>query len=246
MPYDGLDGSQLRDLLAVPDCLCFERVSSTLDVVHEKAAAGAPAGIVVLADEQVAGRGRQGRPWSSPPGAGIWLGYLVRPAQRLEGALLAIRVGLAVATTLEELGASPALKWPNDVLLHGRKLAGILCEARWTGADLSWIAVGIGMNVHGPMRGELAQTAIALDEVLPHVTRAQVLHPLVARLHRLAMAAELSAVERAAYGRYDWLAGRRVSRPIAGTVEGLGSDGALLVRTGAGVARVKGGGVVPA
>lgn len=246
MRYDRIDATDLAEFLAAPHCVYFARVSSTLDVVHEAAAQGAPAGTVVLADEQIAGRGRQGRSWSSPAGAGIWLGYLVRPARPLEGGLLAIRVGLAAAAVLEELGAAPTLKWPNDVLLHGRKLAGILCEARWAGDDLSWIAVGVGMNVHGPMAGALSRTAIALDEVLPHVTRRQVLHPLVRRLHRLETAPQLSAAEREAYARYDALTGRRLTRPVAGTVEGLSSDGALLVRTGTGVERVVGGGVVPA
>lgn len=244
--YDGVGPAELAARLKAPGCVSLTSVTSTLDLLHEMAAEGAPSGTVVLADEQVAGRGRQGRAWYSPRGRGIWLGYLARPRRAPEGGVLALRVGLTVVEVLETLGALAALKWPNDVVAGGRKLAGILCEARWSGVGPGWIAIGMGMNVYGPMPAALADQAVALDELVPGVTRLAVLERLVPRLHTLPETPTLSAAERDAYARRDWLSGRRVVRPLAGRARGVGEDGALLVETERGVERVWGGGVVTA
>jgi BirA family biotin operon repressor/biotin-[acetyl-CoA-carboxylase] ligase len=259
MRYDGLSESQLAVQLGAARCLVLDRAGSTLDVLHQLAADGAPAGTVVLADEQLAGRGQRGRRWLSPPGSGIWLGYLVRSDGPV-GGVMSLRVGLAVVAALGELDVPAALKWPNDVMLGSRKLAGILCEAqsggsrgepgadeaRDAGRDTGWVAVGIGINVHGPVPAEVADTAAAISEVQPHVTRLAVLHRLIPKLHALASAEVLSAAERAAYERCDWLAGRRILEPLKGRVEGVDADGALLVATARGRRRVVAGSVVPA
>jgi biotin-[acetyl-CoA-carboxylase] ligase BirA-like protein len=196
MKYDGLDPRDLSRRTQTPGLVVLAQVTSALDVLHELAAEGARAGTAVLADVQTRGRGRQGRSWHSPAGQGIWLTYLVRPPGPLETGVLALRVGLAVAASLERLGCRPRVKWPNDVLLDGRKVAGILCEARSMPGEPGWVAVGIGMNVHGPLPDELAQSAVALDEVVP-VTRIAVLERLLPLLHDLALstgsAAESSA-----------------------------------------------------
>jgi BirA family biotin operon repressor/biotin-[acetyl-CoA-carboxylase] ligase len=112
----------------------LERVDSALDAIHDRAAAGAPAGTVVVAGEQLAGRGARGDPWHSPPG-GLWLSILLRPAVPVGVGVLSLRTGLAVATALDRVtgGESVGLKWPNDLILRDRKLGGILCEARWQG-----------------------------------------------------------------------------------------------------------------
>lgn len=246
MRYDGLEAAELARQLDAPHCVALRTVTSTLDVVHEAAADDAPAGTVVLADEQSAGRGRQGRSWHSPAGQGVWLGYLMRPECSIEGGVLGVRVGLAVAQALGELGVAVGLKWPNDVLLQDRKLAGILCEARWHAGGVAWIAVGVGMNLHGPLPADLAARAVALDEVLPGVTRIAVLERLVPKLHRLSDRPELSEEERTTYARIDWLSGRRLVQPVSGVAGGLGADGALLVQTTAGVERIVGGSVVAA
>lgn len=243
--YDALTTAELARRLAAPGCLVLPVVSSTMDVVHDLAAEGAPAGTVVLADEQRSGRGRQGRRWYSPAGIGVWLGYLVRPQAALENGVMAVRVGLAVAEVLEELGVAAQLKWPNDVVVRERKLGGILCEAR-RGRSGQWIAVGVGINVHRPLPDELAHKAIALDEMRDDVTRVDVLERLVPKLRRLPDAPTLSAQECTRFRERDWLRGRPVREPVAGVVDGLDADGALLVRTAAGVARVVGGSVVAA
>jgi BirA family biotin operon repressor/biotin-[acetyl-CoA-carboxylase] ligase len=242
--YDGLTPADLAALLRAPGCLALVSVTSTMDITHELASEGAPAATVVLADEQVAGRGRQGRHWHSPRGAGIWLGYLVRPARATESGVLALRVGLAIAEALMDLGVTARLKWPNDVVVEDRKLAGVLCEARWSADKLSWIAVGVGINVLGPLPEEISSQAIALSEVDPTITRLKVLEALVPRLHVLGTEPALSDDEREAFQRVDWLAGRRLREPVKGVASGVDPQGALLVETGKGMQRVMGGGVV--
>ena len=244
MIYDGVAPADLAARLRAPSCLALATVTSTMDIVHELAAEAAPAGTVVLADEQVKGRGRLGRRWPSPRGAGVWLGYLLRPSQSLEGGVLSLRVGLAVIQALRDLGVAARLKWPNDVVADDRKLAGILCEARWLKERTSWVAVGIGMNVHGPLPAEIADGAVSLDELHPGATRMGLLEVLVPRLHALSHAAVLTDVERAEYNRHDWLLGQKLLEPLAGMARGIAADGALLVETPSGIERVMGGGVV--
>jgi BirA family biotin operon repressor/biotin-[acetyl-CoA-carboxylase] ligase len=144
LTLDGVPAAELARRWGVPQCGLFRELGSTLDAVHEVAAQGAPAGTVVLAEAQTAGRGRDGRTWQSPAG-GVWLGVLLRPA-RAELGVMSVRVGLAVADAVDTLLGRPEtrLKWPNDVLLGERKLAGILCEGRWQGATVQWLAVGVG------------------------------------------------------------------------------------------------------
>jgi BirA family biotin operon repressor/biotin-[acetyl-CoA-carboxylase] ligase len=130
----------------------FPVVTSTMDVGRELAEQGAPEGLVVVADEQRAGRGRAGRAWYSPPGQSLYLSLLLRPAlgARQIGWLtmigaLAVLDGLA---HLSSLDARLSLKWFNDVLLNGRKLAGVLVEASFVADRLDYAILGIGLNVN--------------------------------------------------------------------------------------------------
>lgn len=243
--YDGLTAAELGARLKAPHCVVLTRVGSTLDLIHELAGQGAPAGTVVLADEQTSGRGREGRRWHSPPGVGIWLGYLSRPAPQAATGVLALRVGLALAATLRDLGANPALKWPNDVYLEDRKAAGVLCEARWSSPG-GWVAVGVGINVHGPLPPELEGHAAAVDEVLPEITRLAILELLVPRLHRLDPSPVLKPEEQMAYSEMDWLCGRELAEPVRGRAAGVDRHGALLVDTPKGRQRILAGTVVAA
>jgi BirA family biotin operon repressor/biotin-[acetyl-CoA-carboxylase] ligase len=244
--YDGVLHEDLARRLATPQCLVRQQVGSTLDVVHDLAAEGAPAGTTVLAEEQLAGRGRMGRRWLSPPGTGIWLGYLARPECAGERGLMALRVGLAVVRALGDLEVAAGLKWPNDVVASDRKLGGILCEARWSRRRVAWVAVGVGLNVHGPLPAELEDTAVALEEIRPEVSRVGVLERLVPRLHVLPDVPELTEDERATFARHDWLCGRRLTEPVVGTAMGIDREGALLVETEQGVERIVGGSVAAA
>jgi BirA family biotin operon repressor/biotin-[acetyl-CoA-carboxylase] ligase len=210
----------------------FERVDSTMDVIHEMAAGGAESGTAVLAGEQLGGRGSRGRQWHSPPG-GLWLSLLFRPSALGGIEIISLRVGLAVAGAIEPRLAGPVLiKWPNDLMLGDRKVGGILCEARWQGSALGWIAVGIGLNVSNVIPSDLGGTAVALAEEQPGMTREDVVEPILAAARQVDLAADhLTPGELERFNSRDWLLGREIRTPVAGTAAGLRNDGALLVRT---------------
>ncbi|MGH7701938.1 MAG: biotin--[acetyl-CoA-carboxylase] ligase [Gemmatimonadales bacterium] len=210
----------------------FRQVTSTLDVLHELAAQGAPDGTVVIADEQSNGRGARGHTWHSPLG-GLWLSILSRVGD--SGAeVLSLRVGLSVADTLDGLGGLPKarLKWPNDIMLEDRKVGGILCEARWQGGSVAWIAIGVGLNVRNPVPAGLATPGTSLSVYRPELTPEVLIEPLAAGLGGGALAAKgpnLTPEELRAFDERDWLRGRLLLQPEPGRARGIGADGALRV-----------------
>ncbi len=154
--YDGVAADALEHRLGVPRALVYPELASTMDVAHRFAAAACPAGTLVLADRQTAGRGRNGRAWASAAGAGIWLTLVERPLDPSVLDILSVRLGLRVAYALDPFVPTPVrVKWPNDLYLattgESGKLGGILCEARWHGERLGWIAIGIGINLVTPV-----------------------------------------------------------------------------------------------
>jgi BirA family transcriptional regulator, biotin operon repressor / biotin---[acetyl-CoA-carboxylase] ligase len=218
-------------IVAAPDIVRLGAIASTMDALHELAQGGAPVGTAVVAEAQTAGRGSRGRSWASPPG-GLWLSVLARPATAgLE--LLSLRAGLAVAELLGRLGAGTriGLKWPNDLMLDDRKTGGILCEARWHGASLAWVAIGLGLNVGNRPPPELEASATSLGATLPNLTADDLVEPVVGALRAVdAAAGPLTDDEQARFAALDWLRGRALEAPVAGTAEGVADDGALLVR----------------
>ena len=242
LALDGVIAAELAGRWGVPQCGLFRGLGSTFDAVHDVAAHGAPAGTVVIAEEQTAGRGRDGRTWHSPVG-GVWLGMLLRPA-RAELGVISVRVGLAVEDAVDALLGrfETRLKWPNDVLLGERKLAGILCEGRWHGDTLQWLALGVGVNVRNAIPAAVGRRAVALEEWLPAVRRLDLLDRLVPALAGLALGEPaLSEPECAAFAARDWLRGRQLRSPAAGRARGLRPDGALLVDLGAATIAVRDG-----
>jgi len=249
LEIDGIPATVLARRWRVPQCGVFRTLPSSLDAIHDLGTQGAPAGTVVIAEEQTSGRGRDGRTWRSPAG-GVWLGMLLRPPLPAAG-VLSLRIGLVLSDVVEAvLGVRPAsparhragLKWPNDVLVDDRKVAGILCEGRWQGDTLQWLGVGIGINVANEIPPELADRAVALRELRPSVRRIDVLDQLVPALLRLtAYGAQLTEFECTAFARRDWLRGRHLRTPLAGRAAGIRPDGALLVDTGAGTTMVHDG-----
>jgi BirA family biotin operon repressor/biotin-[acetyl-CoA-carboxylase] ligase len=142
----------------------FAEVDSTNEVALKLAAAGAPEGTAVLADAQRAGRGRRGRSWFSPPGAGLYLSCIVRWNA---GPLLTLAAGVAAARAVEATTALPVeLKWPNDLVVGRpwRKLGGILCEAVGAGPLVETVVVGIGINLQpAAYPAELARRATSIE-----------------------------------------------------------------------------------
>jgi BirA family biotin operon repressor/biotin-[acetyl-CoA-carboxylase] ligase len=210
----------------------FERVGSTMDVVHALAEADAPAGTAVHAGEQLEGRGSRGRPWHSPPG-GLWLSVLLRPDAVGGIEVVSLRVGLAVAAAIEvQTGVPIQLKWPNDLMLEQRKVGGILCEARWQGGTLGWVAVGIGINVQNAVPTELTHSAVALGQVRVGTTPEQITGPLIAALRQVDLAAErLLPRELVQFEQRDWLRGKEIAQPLRGRAAGVSADGSLLIQT---------------
>jgi len=125
----------------------LDSTTSTNDVMRERARAGAPAFAAVLAGEQTAGRGRQGHDWISPRG-NVFLSVLLRPAGLLpQAGLIPLAVGVAVSEALETFGVRARLKWPNDLVVKDRKIAGLLAEGVSGGAGVESVVVGVGINL---------------------------------------------------------------------------------------------------
>lgn len=134
-------------------------VGSTMDVARELAAAGRDEGLVVQAEEQTAGRGRQGRRWVAPPGTSLLFTVVLRPPlPALEA--LPMAAAVAVVRAVERVtGLKPAIKWPNDLVVGGRKFGGILVETEFFGSELAWALLGIGINVNWDPGAELPELA---------------------------------------------------------------------------------------
>lgn len=211
-------------------------VDSTQDVLHQLAADGAAAGTAVVAQVQRGGRGSRGRSWQSPAG-GLWVSVLCRPAGGAAVDVLSLRVGLGLAAAVEQEapGAAIGLKWPNDLMLGDRKLGGILCEARWQGGQVAWVAVGVGLNVRNPIPETLVTQAAALAEVAPGLTPGLLRGAVIGAVTAAGTAAgHMSQAELAAWRARDWLRDRELLAPIAGWSLGPAADGQLQVRTPAG------------
>ena len=249
--WEGHTAAELAARWGVPAVHLFARAGSTNDVARALAGGGAPAGTVVLAEEQVAGRGRGGRAWASAPGLGVWMSMLLRPRTLEAPGLLPIVAGLAAADALDLFvrPAHVAVKWPNDLQIAGRKLAGVLCEGSWEAGSggPGWVVVGVGLNVlhtADDFPPELQPTATSLRLAAGWgPPRAQVAGALAAALFRglAEPPAELSGARMAVLRERDALQGRRVrvtgAEEVTGTALGISPAGALLVRANGGALR---------
>ena len=222
------------------------RTDSTNTVLAKLAARGAPGGTVVVAEQQGAGRGRMKRGWHSPPGVGLYCSILLRPrigAARVTS--LPLVAGLAVADAVAPhlpAASPPAVKWPNDILVGGKKLCGILCELQTGTGGAYHVIVGIGLNVNFTARDfppELQQTATSIRLAGGDVvSRPALLAELLLRLEtdvdqwrREGLAPFLPRLRAC-----DALAGRTVTidrvsgEPLTGVADGVYADGALRLR----------------
>jgi BirA family transcriptional regulator, biotin operon repressor / biotin---[acetyl-CoA-carboxylase] ligase len=229
--------------------LYFPTIGSTNDVAHAEAAAGAGDGLLVIADEQTAGRGRLDRRWWAPPGSSLLMSLLLRPALPAEQTgQLTMCLGLGAVEGIEAVtGLRPALKWPNDLLLDGRKLGGMLTELRLMGEQLAYVVLGLGINVNvtfiasalastSAAPPELADTAISLSMVLGReMDRAVLLAAILERCETWYERVLAGQSPHAAWAARLDTVGRRVSvAPAAGSLVGMAvgvtPEGALLVR----------------
>jgi BirA family biotin operon repressor/biotin-[acetyl-CoA-carboxylase] ligase len=200
---------------------------STNERAKQLAEAGAPHGTLVTADEQEAGRGRQGRAWTAPPGSAVLMSLVLRDLDERH-ALLPLAAAVALC---EALPVDAAIKWPNDVWIERRKAAGILVEGR---RQEGWAVLGIGLNVTtGSFPPELADIATSLRLAGHETTPAALLPDLVAALDRWLRAPPEAVLE--AWRSRDALKGERVRWSDGeGIADGIDDSGALRVQTGDG------------
>jgi len=227
-------------MLGLPRVELLESTTSTLDVAHRIAARGAPAGTLVIANEQTAGRGRGGKSWQSSPGDGLWLTLVERPADASGLGVLSLRVGLAAAEALDRFASEPIrLKWPNDLYVDEKKLGGILVEARWREQAVEYVAIGLGVNVQPPRNVE---SAAGLE---PGTDRLEVLADLVPAVLAASRASgPLKADEMEEFDARDLARGRRCIEPAVGRVTGITPTGELLVALADSVAQFRSGSLV--
>jgi BirA family biotin operon repressor/biotin-[acetyl-CoA-carboxylase] ligase len=213
---------------------------STNDIGRLLAGAGVPEGAVVVADRQTRGRGRLGRAWLSPAG-GLWCSVLLRPQTGASPGLLSLAVGVAVAEALEEFSRAPVgLRWPNDVVVDGGKLCGILMEASGRA-----VVAGIGVNlVAVSLPEEEGRRAVSLQEIAGRpFSRDHVLAAVLDRLGRWYDTWRAGGTEvTAAWRRRDAFSGMPLAVTLPGTVlEGtalpIDDDGALRLRLSSGEVR---------
>lgn len=227
-------------MLGLPRVELLESTTSTLDVAHRIAARGAPAGTLVIANEQTSGRGRGGKSWQSLPGDGLWLTLIERPADSSGLGVLSLRVGLAAAEALDRFASEPIrLKWPNDLYVDERKLGGILVEARWREQAVEYVAIGLGVNVKSPRN---VRSAAGLE---PGTDRLEVLAELVPAVVVAAReSGPLQPEEMEEFDARDLARGRKCIEPAVGRVAGITPTGELLVALADSVAPFRSGSLV--
>lgn len=226
--------------------------SSTNDEAARLARAGARHGTIVVAETQRAGRGREGRVWQSPKGLGLYLSAVVRPPLPLDMVPpMTLAIGIGVCDAVRSFGAPAHLKWPNDLLVRGKKLAGVLVEAQSQGTRLEAVIVGIGVNLGGELPAEVTETAITLEAAAGHeiVDRPRFIQGLLEHVEHWIdryVASGLPAVSAAWEER---MAKHLIARAstlantvVEGEMAGLDGDGSLLLRdAGGALHRVRSG-----
>lgn len=214
----------------------FAQVESTQDIALHWLREGAPSGAVVIADEQVAGRGRRGRGWVTPPGTAIAMSVILHPDAHAAHQVTMLGA-LSIADMLDSLRLSDVhIKWPNDVQISGRKVCGVLPEAVWEGGLLRGVVLGMGLNVRVDFgENPLAHTATSIEAALGRRTdRADLIARLLSRVDHWSALLGTSALFDAWKTRLVTL-GQAIaiaddSGITRGIAEDVTGDGTLLIR----------------
>jgi BirA family transcriptional regulator, biotin operon repressor / biotin---[acetyl-CoA-carboxylase] ligase len=233
--------NKLLSKLPIGDIKSFDSIGSTNDEALDWATKAAKDLSLVVADEQTAGRGRLDRKWFTPPGTALAFSLILRPtaAERPHLSRMVGLAALSVADSLLARGLSPQIKWPNDILLNERKVAGILIESVWSGEGLDCIVIGMGVNILKgavPDPDMLLFPATSLENALGYpVERAEVLHDILAAL--IVLRPQLNTNEfmakwerLLAYRDRQVQVERGVEGSVIGNVSGLEKDGSLRLR----------------
>ena len=229
----------------------YQTLGSTNDAARDWAEAGAPDGAVVIAREQTQGRGRRGRDWVSPPDCGLLFSMIVRDIETLAHATLGAAVAMAMA--IEAIcGMRAQVKWPNDVLLHNRKVGGILCEAQWKNGRAEFLIIGIGLNVRHeraqlPARPVFPASSLRLEcdrDLSLAVVESACLKSLASTCGQLRdgdWESVRDAWEARCYGRGEVVNIVQEDEKFYGVLRGIDESGALSVMTTNGVRHVLAG-----
>lgn len=226
-------------------------LTSTNLVLKDMAKQGAPHGSLCLCECQTAGRGRLDRQWSSPEGQGVWLSVLLRPALKPEDApLITFACALAMAKAVREVtGLGARIKWPNDLVLNGRKLCGILLEMGFDAQGM-YVVAGTGLNVRrGAYPPDLAERAVSIEECADLPDRGAIIAAYLKALEDAVFALEQDGFAGIAadFRRECITLGSPVhvlgAESFTGVAEDIDATGALLVRTDGELRRVLAGDV---
>jgi BirA family biotin operon repressor/biotin-[acetyl-CoA-carboxylase] ligase len=226
-------------------CYTFDVLASTNTSMSVLGRLGEPEGTVILADRQTAGRGQADKVWISPPRCNLYVSMLLRPSiAPTQAPLISLLVAIALVDALRQQGVVCGIKWPNDVLIHRHKVAGILAELELHQETVEFVVVGIGVNVNMTQEtlqhhlGPIAQTATSVQIALGHeIPRETLLADLLARLEqwytRLITHGETGLQE--AWEARSVMHGRRITAQTTtatwqGTAEGIDQAGHLLLR----------------
>lgn len=225
---------------------------SSQDVAEALALEGAPEGTVIVCEEMCSGRGRMHRKWFASRG-GLWFTVLLRPDQLKSLHALSLAAGLSVAKALKSVFSVDAkVKWPNDVLIDGKKVCGILSEAGAKADKINYLLLGIGVNVNNELPEELRESAVALKDVLGfEVPRAPLLKEILLNIDAYYYRITIGEVDRVVREWKEWSStlGKIVrvcvmGRVIEGAAIDVDGDGALLLETSRGMEKVMVGEVV--
>jgi BirA family transcriptional regulator, biotin operon repressor / biotin---[acetyl-CoA-carboxylase] ligase len=237
---DQQDVLQTLSNLPVGDVRYFSSIGSTNDEAMTWAAKGVRDLSIIVADEQTAGRGRLDRPWFTPPATALAFSLILRPSAD-EMPHLSRIVGLAalaLADALKKLGLAPQIKWPNDILLNGRKVAGILIELTWAGEDVDCVVIGVGVNVAKgatPSTDVLRFPAISLEHILGRIPdRTSLLHDIITAFIALRPHMHTDSFmgtweKSLAYYGMEVRAEMGADQVVTGKVTGLETDGSLKI-----------------
>lgn len=258
--WDGRRADELGDRWKVP-VTALASVGSTNDEAKRLAEdEDAPAGAIVVAEEQTAGRGRGNRKWSSPPG-GLYVSMVFRPAA-LDPAPVSVVAGLGIARALDRAFAElqPSIKWPNDLYASGLKFGGVLSEASWAATRPRRLVVGVGINVRpldeDSYSREIRRNSTSIDEETERtVPLVEVADAVIAGLRErlLDPRPRLATADLDDLDRYDAMREARGTlvppgdaEPLPGKCVGIAPDGALLFRPDRGaLQRVTEGSLIP-
>jgi len=215
-----------------------EEVTSTNDVAKALGKEGEPEGLVVVARRQSAGRGRQGRTWSSPLG-GLYFSVLLRPRIKADAVLrMTVLSCVPVAMAIEEVtGIRPELKWPNDVLVQGKKIGGILVEGVSRGKELDFVVLGVGLNLNSSDEALDAPEATTLSAVLgKEIGEEELLTSLLRHLEAFYIRLKADEVDEDEYKARscvlgNWVEARIGNQTLRGKALYLDHDGALVLRS---------------